>query len=601
MSESWVKLLDQARDCNKSNVDGEIGELQVSLCSRFESVCQLIQAYLRMLQNAEQGEDGEKTGMPRATKVLIVDTRIALRFVLCLLGSGSASTIEKVQSAAIMRGIHKEISWLIAQQGCDTKIRITAAKTLCNIGTSNPAASSCILQDISWSPTCHEASKMMLKRLSLDDQKQTPLSNDASTWMEMIHAAGSSIERNALAAIAAALHNCIACKHDDDLYQIGKSIASDKLLCSNLMRYILPSSVIKPNGREESSSNKDVQTQDHSDDATEWIARLIESLSAIGILPFLYKSLGGSCPQDDRDTGITPEQLILLHCIGNSVEEYSRTLNTSLATGTNPLGGTSGDDDERILLTFEFLAKQWIAFRLDKMGRLEQHGGEEQYRYAGEEDCIENALILIIDIISGACIDDNNIALFSKVRHHLGTNTDLLQESLLELGLLVDRLGIENKGINARELKISDDDQRLVTSIVRLLGNVCFRCKENQDIIRNTNVPVPRINIPYVEEYTQFSSADDRSPANIRHGLHVLLSCTSFAYGCFTLREWAIVAIRNILDGNEMNQKEVEKLEAQQALQTPELKKLGVKVNLDKRGQVYVTPEGLPPPSFRST
>jgi len=74
-----------------------------------------------------------------------------------------------------------------------------------------------------------------------------------------------------------------------------------------------------------------------------------------------------------------------------------------------------------------------------------------------------------------------------------------------------------------------------------------------------------------------------------RTGLHVLLSATSLGPACFTLREWCIVAIRNAVENNETNIEMVRRLEANEALgDTPELKKLGVKVDLDEKGNVRV-------------
>ena len=48
--------------------------------------------------------------------------------------------------------------------------------------------------------------------------------------------------------------------------------------------------------------------------------------------------------------------------------------------------------------------------------------------------------------------------------------------------------------------------------------------------------------------------------------------------------KWAIVALRNVLEGNLENQELLEKLEVQQLLQSPELEKMGLQVDLDRRG-----------------
>ena len=69
----------------------------------------------------------------------------------------------------------------------------------------------------------------------------------------------------------------------------------------------------------------------------------------------------------------------------------------------------------------------------------------------------------------------------------------------------------------------------------------------------------------------------------------MILSATSLAPACFTVREWCIVAIRNAVDNNAANAETVRRLEANQALDdTPELRRMGVKIDMDARGKVQV-------------
>jgi hypothetical protein len=39
----------------------------------------------------------------------------------------------------------------------------------------------------------------------------------------------------------------------------------------------------------------------------------------------------------------------------------------------------------------------------------------------------------------------------------------------------------------------------------------------------------------------------------------IAIFCTSFSGGCFALHKWAVVALQNVLEGNEANQELVEK------------------------------------------
>ncbi|XP_062209639.1 uncharacterized protein LOC133911423 [Phragmites australis] len=47
------------------------------------------------------------------------------------------------------------------------------------------------------------------------------------------------------------------------------------------------------------------------------------------------------------------------------------------------------------------------------------------------------------------------------------------------------------------------------------------------------------------------------------------------------LREWGLLAVKNLLEGNEVNQKEVSELEMQEPVITPEIANIGLKVEID--------------------
>ena len=168
------------------------------------------------------------------------------------------------------------------------------------------------------------------------------------------------------------------------------------------------------------------------------------------------------------------------------------------------------------------------------------------------------ARTVILEILASLLGDDSTPKL-AKIRSQVGQESTFIQDNSRDLGAIVDILSKKNQGLKARELKMSDEEQRWITTLVRTLGNACFRCKPNQDLMRSTLVPTP----------TWMGINAERT------ALHVLLSCTSFSYGCFTLREWAIVALRNVLEGNEDNQTLVERLQAQEPLQNVELEKNG--------------------------
>ena len=56
---------------------------------------------------------------------------------------------------------------------------------------------------------------------------------------------------------------------------------------------------------------------------------------------------------------------------------------------------------------------------------------------------------------------------------------------------IIDRFTITNRDLKAKELVIWTNDQHLIVGLVCLIGNMCYRCRENQDLVRQTDVPVP--------------------------------------------------------------------------------------------------------------
>ena len=182
----------------------------------------------------------------------------------------------------------------------------------------------------------------------------------------------------------------------------------------------------------------------------------------------------------------------------------------------------------------------------------------------------------------------------NQLREYLGADTELIPTCALLLGRRVDELTLRSVGVKARDLKLSTEEQQWMVSLVRLLGNICFNCRNNQDRIRTTLVPAPsstnsRTGESGGEKEASNTTAQQEEPES-RNSLHVLLSCTSFATSCFTLREWGVIAIRNILRDNERNQAVVAALQAQTPVQSTALEEAGFRVKLDPNGKVGLSP-----------
>jgi hypothetical protein len=493
----------------------------------------------------------------------------------------------------------------------DVKCQSLAAQLLSNLVTNNPETATQILTDIRPSNSYSQANQMLssLKVEVVYSNKETEFDTTSDiSWGDMVIQAAKVGSRTALGAINATLYNATRALLDSTIQSPSSSLldsfASDKVLVCNLIRYILPATVISK--FEEIGGSNDV-----ADDATEWISLLLVQWSSMGYLAILYSTLGPSNfnstnpigtnnDETRKHQGVTPEQLVLLHCLAGAVEESTKPQfksgpeeeDTLSRNGcVYPLGFFKGELSE----TCVFLVQEWA-----RIQELKVNTTREEEWYLGEKSCLESASILILEMLAttlgshdeGGCTQSGEAITsvnaksqcdtIQELRVSLGQSESLVSHVILELSLIVDRLQQEFGNKSSRELKLEPNDQRWLTCLVRLLGNLCYRCHINQDLVRTCLVPP-------TDPETGKDGRTEEGNKSVRNGVHVLLSCTSFGFGCFTLREWAIMTTRYVLDNNEENQAVVEMLEAQAPIDTPELRKVGIKVKLDKSGKVHVT------------
>ena len=554
-------------------------------------------------------------------------------------------------------------------------IQILAARVLCNIVTDNPVSSEIVLMDVPFGPNNEETERRMSMPLFNGDP-----SNDIDIvlcWSDLVAATSklysTDPEREALAAVAAALHNLLASletrdslielnnelkrrsklrnkrtraillrrqsshmysnSSDDDSsaskpLDAGFDAVYNRQLMNALLRNILPARAVimgsqyalKGNsGRPKFQAPMDTKDQseslgDSSDSATEWVSLIIERMASRGLLPQMYQSAGGP-----KGKSVTPEQVVLLSCVRQAIDDYhsARTQNgevgefgrrrLSIAAKSagvttlsrpHPLWGRVNEEfsdrnDEfnsnkkpqvqnnsssRVVPILLFLANE--AARLYTHNK-SIHENPSEVLYDGELGCTLRVIEDIRDII-GQCLGGHNANISEKnkqcslpeARTVLGRETLIITHCLFDLAQLLDSTLARNIGRNARDLYLTREEQRSAIVMVRLIGNMAYQCRYNQDMLRI-------IHIPFSEQSSSTNSLK-------RVGLHVILSTTSLAPTCLSLREWCIVAIRNAVDGNEANAEAVRLLEAQNTIEnTPELQRMGLKVKLDK-GKVSV-------------
>lgn len=509
----------------------------------------------------------------------------------------------------------------------------TAARLLCNTVTNCfQTATQLLLTTLSTAPTTLEiADRIMLSSSSSSawqpsigkyDDRATTSTLIRFNWVDLILSHAS--QRSTLAAIVACLHNSLCAatkmKSDDEKYDLKETanahrkVASCPLLVSTLLRHVLSALRIVPtvstalvemdgNSTEETNPADD----DISDEATEWILLTLSQLLNAGFLPNVYKAIHPSNVESAKSSAVLapivlPEHIVLLHAVRSIVEQESKVDDVLESDGRDDIVVDDDDatenDHSRNLPTFLFLATLYESF---------QHTNSPQERGGGSDDETSNdnthddvlrasARQLILDILAETmALQRSGIG---RIRHFLGIETALLSHIVLNLAAFLDQWHETNKNKLAREQStLNETDQFYVTSMIRVLGNLCYQCPQNQNCLRLT----------LVEHYTIIRRQEDLNPASDtksepnseeasthiplissaallsppRNGLHVLLSCTSMSYACFTLREWVVVAIRYALENCPANQAVVELLEAMQAVNSAELSDMGIRINLD--------------------
>jgi hypothetical protein len=266
---------------------------------------------------------------------------------------------------------------------------------------------------------------------------------------------------------------------------------------------------------------------------------------------------------------VLPEHIVLLHLVRSMIEEAPHNemkIISSCNSRCYMLGGEVEDDGHCIMEAHCFLTSLYLALRDSTSSPCD-----------GEADLRPAAIQLVLDVLAESLAEDSKVA--ATIRYAIGTETLFLQAAVSDLAAVLDAWYVENKQVYTRDQqKLNETDQCRITASVRVLGNLCYHCGPNQDLLRQVMVPYSnstskkRKDVVYVE---------GPSKQMDRNGLHVLLSTTCMSYACFTLREWAVVAIRAALEECPRNQAVVAELEAQASVNSSDLEDMGIRVNLD--------------------
>ncbi|KAL7479759.1 hypothetical protein ACHAW6_005482 [Cyclotella cf. meneghiniana] len=562
------------------------------------------------------------------------------------------------------------------------KIQVLAARMLCNLVTDNPVTAEIVLMDVPFGPNNEETERRMSMPFNGDPLKNNDI---VLCWSDLVAATaklGTNVDpdREALAAVSAALHNLLASletrdslieldnelkrreqikgrraraarahlnssfvnsNSDDDSSatkptDAGFDAVYNRQLMNALLRNILPAHAVLMESRSVTSGGErmgrpkfqaPLTANDHShsfgdtsDSATEWISLVLERMASRGLFPQMFQSAGGI-----RGKSVTPEQVVFTSCIRQAVDDYhtvrapsgeigefgrrrlsiaAKSAGVTTLSRPHPLWGRVNDEfggggipvcggkqsgsrkSESTALANSSIVPilLFLSNESDRMYLYAKslRSNPSELLYDGEMSCTLRVIEDIRDIIA-QCLGRHNTNPNEKnkqsnlpdARSVLGRETSIIKYCLFDLAHLLDSALAKNTGKNARDLHLTAQEQHSAIVMVRLVSNIVYNCRYNQDLLRI--VPIPSKN------------PSNSSNSGKRVGLHVILSCTSLAPTCLSLREWCIVAIRNAVEGNDANAEAVRLLEAQNAVgDTPELRRMGVKLNLDAKGKVHV-------------
>ena len=589
-AETWTGLIQKSRlerDSLKKNGEGRPQEWNTFLVTfqpHLISLTEQLREYYHSLSENNKGKD---------LKQFSLSTRNALRFGLSCLSVDDTDTRQAIQEQLMVHSCAHV--WMIRllrmrPQGSvgESQIRLSMARLLCNLVTQNQQTSTILLSTLTPQPSDkvveariaqdvqHSLSLDQTKERNANDQNNQDVASELN-WLDMVLSAGDS--RDTLAALVATIYNSlIACSttqqtDNDDASptetqvspnQFARSFAESGLFVSALVRHLVSSTVVTtligsstlPNDKETAG-----------DDATLWISNVFMYLLRHGYFPMAYDSIGSI-------SGILPEHVAVLYCLRSELEQATQGDGT---TSLQALFSTQEHAMEFML----FLAHVYSELRTIVASMDTNHKAEEQSPILG------NAILLTIVHIMG-CVLGVDDSITRRIRTSLGTRTTMVQELCTDLAEVYDSVTsiqriINNKGRDKHEL--STAHQEALIALVRTIGNLTFECRSNQDLVRTTKIPNPLNG-----DEKEMNVNGDEKEMNERSALHVILSTTSLSHTCFTLREWCLVAIRYLLQNNDANQKVLAELEAQQPVQSTELQSMGVRVEMDSKGDVRVLP-----------
>lgn len=293
---SWSSILKHAR--NHAHNEGSNTDFYMAFGESIARWSDQIYEYLRSRRQRALLEPASSAGPDDEEKKIILETRAALRFGICCLSIDSSEERTNLQRCMVLEHKwHVPLATLLSyqQQRVDSKCRLFAARLFTNLITANQTTAHELVSFLPISPARDQISSKILNTMT-ESERNVEMEDDDCSWVDMlITASREANQRETLAAVTAALYNCLIALDDkeaDDNPKLtfGRKFASDSMLISTLLRQFVSVNAINPilNPPTKEKTPKDTGTEeselDNWDSATEWISSIVGPINTVGIV-----------------------------------------------------------------------------------------------------------------------------------------------------------------------------------------------------------------------------------------------------------------------------------------------------------------------------
>lgn len=275
------------------------------------------------------------------------------------------------------------------------------------------------------------------------------------------------------------------------------------------------------------------------DPAFEWICVLFRVLFRAGHARDLYNAVGAHM-LSRLWSRVTPEQLILLRMFALWVD-YVSTANRSAATA-------SSVDTDALVGSFEFVKSTWVfVISADDEDRPDD---VEEVRKLMWIELENEAKLLLLDVCGELTVKSGLLNETSC--------QELLRSVLTELGRLWALRPSNPKASSTTDATNQHEPEGYRSRLIRVAGNLCFRDTARQDLVRDEG---------FIPLLLNHCNIDESNPL---------------------IREWSLVALRNVCEGNAANQAYINELRPQGMDSASEtaLRNSGVSAEIGEDGKV---------------